>query len=148
VRIAVIWSLDSCFYWVAHGAGIGQLRAYKIFDLAGNPLAMVERVRRSHRRVGTEILSLQYGDGPVLNPARNRQSYSWSLRADGTLRRLQQRLSLGSGNDRQEWIASFDARENKTIIEQEAPRPERKLVKPGLVLLRLNTDHGNLTAVF
>ena len=170
-----------------HHGNTLELRTYKIFDLAGNSLVLVEKVAKSNHEaeakilswlrelkkrltigtgfdrqertamleaeehktvIETEILSFQYNNGPVLKAPRNRRSYEGSYSRDGRLRELKQRLTIGTGIDRQEWTAKFEAEEHKTVIEQEGPEPEKTLVRSGLVLLRMVTDHGKLVIEF
>lgn len=126
-----------------------ELRTYQILDLAGNPLRLVEKVRkegRHHIRVG--IVSLQYGHGPVITLPRNRQSYGWTTAKDGSLKKLDQELIVGPGKQRLRIEAEFDSRVNQTLIVQREPDPKTKVTKAGLDLLRMATSDGKLSIEF
>ncbi len=122
--------------------GPAELRTYRIADQAGNTLLLVERVRKKGHEIKARIESLQYNGGPVVTPPRNKKQYEWSLNRDGSLRELEQKLEVGQGRAKQEVKAKFDARKNETEIKVE--RPERKIMRPGLALLRLATSQGGL----
>jgi hypothetical protein len=49
-----------------------QLRTYLVLDLAGNSLKLVERVKKQGRHISVRMVSLQYGQGPVITLPRNR----------------------------------------------------------------------------
>ncbi len=124
-----------------------ELRTYKVLDLAGNFLLVVERVKKEGHEIKARVVSLQYNNGAVLTMPRNRKKFEWALEEDGTLKELEQKLMLRIGEQRQELEAEFDAEKNRTTIEQE-PEAESKLVKPGLVLLRMATVRGMLVLEF
>jgi hypothetical protein len=42
----------------------------------------------------------------------------------------------------------FDARRNQTLVEREEPKPETRVTKPGLELLRMATVGGKLSIEF
>ena len=72
----------------------------------------------------------------------------WAVEKDGTLKELEQTLVVGTEGHRLEVEAKFRAKKNQTTITREEPEPETRLVRPGLVLLRLATDKGDLVIEF
>ncbi len=128
--------------------GGAELRTYKVFDLAGNFLLLVERVKKEGHEIKAHIVSLQYNDGQVLALPRNSTNFEWALDENGRLKELEQKLVLGIGEQRQELEAKFDAEKNQTSIRRKEPGQETKLVKPGLVLLLLATERGMLVLEF
>jgi hypothetical protein len=88
-------------------------------------------------------LSLRYDDGAVLALPQNEETFSWEEGSNGSLKELHQELSL-SGPNPQDWDAEYQARPGKTKIERQLPKPVQKRVAMGLVLLRLETENGQL----
>jgi hypothetical protein len=134
--------------------GNAELRTYRITDAAGNTLVLVEKVKKEGREIKAKIVSLQYNGGAVITPPENKKSFEWSLNKDGTLKELEQKLEIGKGKDKQVVKAKFEAEKNQTVIRQGPDAEEDddgkgvKVVKPGLVLLRLASDKGKLVIEF
>ena len=128
--------------------GRTELRTYEVVDLAGNSLTLVERVKKAGHEIKAELLSLQYQDAEPTDAPENKQNFQWATERDGSLKELEQKLEIGKGRDRQDVEAKFEGRKNETTIKQDEPKPETRVVKPGLVLLRLATDQGNLAIEF
>jgi hypothetical protein len=121
----------------------GELRTYTVTDAADNTLVFETRLRRMGHELRTRLVSLRYcasSCGPVRTPPVNTQTFAWATHPDGSLQGLQQKLSVGSGPNRQHVEAEFDAQRNQTTIHVHGTR----LVQSGLVLLRLATDDGKL----
>lgn len=125
-----------------------ELRTYKVLDLAGNVLLLVERVEKEGHQIKARVLTLQYNNGAVLTLPRNRKKLEWALEKDGTLKALEQKLEVRTQEERQRLEAKFSLRENETAIRQKDPEPEFRVVRPGLVLLRMATHQGNLVLEF
>jgi hypothetical protein len=121
-----------------------ELRTYKVVDLAGNSLVLVERVRKQEHQVTATLVSLQYNYGTLVTLPRNEETVEWDLARDGSVRELRQTLTEFHGKDSQRWDAEYEARRNTTTIELESPKPEQEVVVPGLDLLRLATNKGQL----
>lgn len=117
-------------------------------DLAGNSLTLVEKVKKEEREIKARILSLKYGNGPVLVPPKNKKKFEWKLSKDRTLKELEQKMRVGKGQEKETVRAEFDTKKNQTTIKVEQPGPDTKLVQPGLVLLRMATDKGDLNIEF
>jgi len=122
-------------------------RTYRIEDRAGNSLVLVELVKREGHELKAQVESLRYNDGAPITPARNKTKLEWALKA-GALKELEQKIEVGRGRHEQEVEAEFEAKKNRTTIKVEEPEPERKIERPGLVLLRLATDRGMLRIEF
>jgi cell wall-associated NlpC family hydrolase len=125
-----------------------ELRTYQVLDLAGNPVTLVEKVKRKGRLLRAKFISIQYGNGPVTTLPRNRESFDWTLAKDGTLRELDQEFRIAPNWDVSRVEADFDAATNQTIVIQQVPKPKSKVVKPGLDLLHLATSGGALSIEF
>ncbi len=127
--------------------GNAELRTYRIEDAAGNILILVEQVKREGHELKARIVSLQYNTGPVLIPPRNTKAFEWESTKTGTLKELEQQLTLGRGAAEQEVEAQFEAEKNQTTITVE-DLVKTKIVQPGLVLLRFVTASGVLRIEF
>jgi hypothetical protein len=57
---------------------------------------------------------------------------------------VHQTVTAGVGNGAQRWEGEYDARSRKTTLERELPKPEQRVVRPGIVLLRAATKDGGL----
>jgi hypothetical protein len=125
-----------------------ELRTYQVLDLAGNSLRLTAKVRKSHSHLAITVVSLQYGQGSVINVSRNLQSFEWNVRHDGNLKKLEQDFKAGPGEEAQRVEADFDSRRNQTVIRQEEPEPKIRLFKPGLHLIRMATSGGKLSIEF
>ena len=64
------------------------------------------------------------------------------------LKELAQKVTVDTGRGRQDVEAKFDREINETRIDAIAPEPALHLVEPGLVLLQLMTDRGQLQIVY
>jgi hypothetical protein len=128
--------------------GPAELRTYRPTDAAGNTLTLTVKVRRVGHRLRARIVRLQYeGEAPVA-PTRNVVRFSWADGSDQQLKELAQRMTIGRGRDRHEVEATFDGRKNQTTIRLREPGRDTRLDRPGIVLLRLATDHGGLSIEF
>lgn len=122
-------------------------RTYRATDLAGNTLTIVLKVKREGRELQARIISWSYQNGPAAGPPladapRNRFNLEWNTNRDGSLRELEQLLSIYSGPNQQEVDADYDAARNQTTIR--VSDSQTRIVRPGLVLLKLTTNRGEL----
>jgi hypothetical protein len=124
-----------------------ERRTYRVTDLAGNTLTIVLKVNRDGRELHARIISWAYQNGPASsNPAfadtpRNRFDFEWQINRDGSLKKLEQSVEINSGRDRQKVEADYNGSRDETTIEDDS-RP--RIVRPGLVLLKLTTNQGRL----
>ena len=121
-----------------------ELRTYTVTDAAGNTLVLVEKVKKSGHEIKVSMVSLRYNGGAVITLPENSKSYEWSLNKDGSLKELEQKMEVGKGKAKQSVEAKYEGKKNLTTIKVDAPKPETKVVKPGLALLRLATSNGSL----
>jgi hypothetical protein len=128
--------------------GTSEIRSYKVVNLAGNSLVMVLEKELEDRRIMVHIVSLQYNNGAVVAIHHNEQHFASSSTSGGALNELDQEMKAMTDNIRHKVEAEFEAGKNQTTISIEEPEPETKMVKPGLVLLRLVTDKGQLHIEF
>ncbi len=125
-----------------------ELRTYRVFDLTGNFVLLVEKVKRRDSLLRAKLVSIQYGQAPAITLPRNRESFDWTLAKDSSLKELDQDLRIAPNWDGSRVEADFDARANRTIIINETPKPKTTTVKPGLALLRMATSVGKLNIEF
>jgi hypothetical protein len=125
-----------------------ELRTYRVLDLAGNTVTLIEKVKRSGQLLRAKFISIQYGGGPVTVLPKNRESFDWTLAKDGGLKELDQEFRIAPNWDGSRVEADFDARSNTTTIVKEVPKPKTKVVKPGLDLVRMATAAGQLSIEF
>jgi len=121
-----------------------ELRTYKVLDLAGNSLVLVEEVRKLEQKITVDLVSIQDNGGTVVNLLRNEETFEWNFDKDAALRELHQTLTESNGKDSQRWDVEYESRRGTTIIERESPKPEQKIIVPGLDLLRTVTSKGQL----
>jgi probable HAF family extracellular repeat protein len=135
-----------------------ELRTYLIRDLADNTLTLAAKVKKDGSEIEATIVSLRYNDGAVLSPVRNQLDAKWTLADDGSLARLNQKVTVGQGDARQRVTAVFRAKDAQTTIVERTPGGADEqigngeqyldsgnlIVRPGLVLLQLATVAGGL----
>ncbi len=120
-----------------------ELRTYRITNGAGS-MVLIEKVKKTGHEIKVKVVSIQYNSDPVITPPKNRKSFEWSTEKEGPLKELEQEMEVGKGKDRQDVEARYDAKKNETTIRVDETKPEIKIVKTGLALLRLATDKGKL----
>ena len=124
-----------------------ERRTYRVVDRAGNTLVLVVDVKREGHELKATLVSTRYNDAAPVPAFRNRLAFEWSL-AEASLRELEQEITLGQGDSRAETRAKFEVVRNETRITSERPKPERAITRPGLALLQLVTDQGQLAIEF
>jgi hypothetical protein len=119
--------------------GDRRARTYTVLDIAGNSLVLGIGVSKDDEDLSAKLTGLRYDDAAgVRTFSRNgKLEFGWDAAKDGSLKKLEQQLQAGG----QEAEAKFDAKKNETTIKVE---DRRKVVKPGLVLLRIATANGVL----
>ena len=132
----------------ASGSGNAQLRTYRVGDRADNTLELVVSVKREGKEIKATIASVRYNGGTTMTASDNSLAFEWSLTETDAVKELEQKLELGSGADKQKTQAKFRADRDTTTIKVDLPAPDRQVERPGLVLLRLATDHGALVIEF
>ena len=125
-----------------------ELRTYTVTDEAGNTLTLVVKVKRTDRHIRARLVSVQSGGGSPEHLPWNTVRVKWAETWTGELRDLDQRMRAGRGQDRQTVTAGYDPRKNETTMKVERPRPERKVTKAGMVVLRLVVDKVKLTTEY
>jgi hypothetical protein len=66
----------------------------------------------------------------------------------GRIKELEQEIEVGKGKDEREVEAKYRGKDNQTTIKVDEPKPETKIIRSGLVLLRMATDKGKLIIEF
>jgi hypothetical protein len=124
--------------------GVTRLRrTYKAVNLAGNSITIIADVKKHEHELAVSIVSIQYDDRPVVTLGPNSERFEWAIHRD-QLAELEQQFKLGATEEAPRIEAHFDLRRNQTSIRQTEPEPPKRLVKSGLVLLRLATSSGQL----
>lgn len=119
-------------------------RTYVITDRAGNRTTLVEDVRKAGNELKATKVSVQYGSQPAIPFPENELKFEWALDKSGALKELEQEITIGKGEARQEVEAKFEAKKGTTTIRVERPKPETKTVQAGPVFLKLVTANGEL----
>jgi len=122
----------------------GLLRTYKVVDAAGNTLTIPMEVDAQGNSISTSIQRLQYNNGPLLAIAKNQLAFHWTSDRTGLLVSIRERLDVGTGSP-SEQRQEVEFANGRSTVMLERPKPESVLVQPGLVLLRLVTNGGQLT---
>jgi hypothetical protein len=125
-----------------------ELRTYTITDLAGNATTLIVKVKppKLHGdHLKARLISIQYGMAAAVSFGRNFEEFDWDLMKDGTVASLDQKLRIGVGQARQVVDAHFDTRQGHTNIQIKNPRPQPVIQKPGLDLLEMVTQKGQLS---
>jgi hypothetical protein len=143
--------------------GIAELHTYSFTDdytpATGtkpyqnpNRVTLVEKVRQQGNEARVHVMSYQYTTGqtagPVITPDWAYKKYEWAYDTDKSLKTLNQKFELHRGLARQQVLANYDSRSNATTIIDLGPYPERRIVLPGLVLLKMTTWKGDLWILY
>lgn len=120
--------------------GNAELRTYRIADIAGNTLVLLDKVKRAGHEVKATVVSTQYNRGAVGAAAANLVGVEWALASDGSVKQLEQQFAVGGAPAKTETDAKFSSASGVTTILTGGVRLER----PGMVLLQLNTEGGSL----
>jgi alpha-tubulin suppressor-like RCC1 family protein len=127
-------------------AGHKLLVTNTLTDTAGNKLVLTFiQQREDHKSLVLEVKSVQYNDGVVMTPPRNRIEYQWNTDAGATVTSLKQHLELGQGSSKTEITANYNKTKNQTAIDLVLRSGPAKLTAPGLVTLRTSTISGGLS---
>jgi pectin methylesterase-like acyl-CoA thioesterase len=119
-----------------------ERRNYRVTDLAGNTLTIVLKVNRNGRELHARIISWAYQNGAFSDTPRNRFEFEWQTNLDGSLKKLEQSLEINSGRNREKVEADYNGSRDETTIKVDDSR--QRIVRPGLVLLKLITNQGRL----
>jgi hypothetical protein len=113
-----------------------EVRTYLITDNAGNTLEFVMKVKTEGHEIKAVITSMKI-NGAVVKVVYNVQSFMWNDDKAGNTRILVQRMHVGTGKKHEMVIATYNVKKNETEIRESDPRPQKKVQKPGLVLLKM-----------
>jgi hypothetical protein len=122
-------------------SAVEQLRTYSVTDRAGNVLQLVVRTHKVGHLLTAHVVTTKYGNAAATPAPFNRQTYTWTLRPNGTVATLDQLNWAATALVQAEYVAAT----NKTAVTKWLPLPVVRQVRTGLVLLRLATSHGDLT---
>ena len=119
-----------------------ELRTYQVTDPSGNSIILVEKVKKAGDEIDVHMISVQYNNRKVINFEENDKHFEWAVDKKGAITELEQHMTIGHDIKRQDVDAKFDSKKNKTVITEE--KPKSKTSYPGLVLLRMATQNGNI----
>lgn len=118
---------------------------YIITDEAGNTLKLDVRERDKEKQDRFRIYFIQYNDGPVQVLENNHFNVNYQGKKD-RLNVKEQNFEL-KGEIRIR--IKYDSKNDKSTIVVKEPKGEKvKEVKNGLIILKLNTNHGTLEAIY
>src|SRR5262249_54448412 len=127
-------------------AGHKLLVTNTLTDTAGNKLVLTFiQQREDHKSLVLEVQSVQYNDGVVITPPRNRIEYQWNTDAGGTVTSLKQHLELGQGSGKTEIKANYNKTKNQTAIDLVLRSGPAKFTAPGMATMRTSTISGGLS---
>jgi hypothetical protein len=106
-----------------------------------------EKAKKTLHFISVRIISVQYNNGRTLLLPGNSQRVEWTLKEDGSQKELKQRFEVGTERDERELTATFNVKTNETVIREE-PESGPKIIRPGLVLLQMSTNEGQLVSTF
>jgi hypothetical protein len=124
-----------------------ETRTYTVADRAGNSVVLILEVRKHTYSIAFRVVSIQYKGGLSLIPPPNTGRFEWSVRHNGSIRALEQRIETGAERHETEISATFSAARNETAIRVK-PRVHHRFVRLGLVLLELRSENGQLVIDF
>ncbi|HSA98463.1 MAG TPA: tandem-95 repeat protein, partial [Candidatus Nitrosotenuis sp.] len=119
-----------------------ELRTYTITDHSGNSMKLTEVVKQKGNKIKVKVLSIQYGNDPVISPKLATKHFEWSLDKNRTIKELEQKMTIGKAKTKQETSAKYDSKKNETKIESQNPKSKETL--SGMVLLKMGTSQGSL----
>ena len=118
-----------------------EIRTYTIQDHVGNKLVLVEKVNNEGKEIKVKVVSLQYNDGPIIKIKDAEKKFEWSQNKDGSIKELEQKMTVGK-DDKYKVEAKYHSKYDQTKIESKYPKSKETL--PGMVLLQMWTNNGNL----
>jgi hypothetical protein len=125
----------------ASGNGSAQTRTYTVLDGAGNRLVLVLQAKPGAGLLQATVTSLRYNAGsPIVAPFTS-LTYDWATNRDGSLKSLDQDLTIGKGPAQRHVVASYDASKNQTKLTDASGTSTRT----GLVLVRVASAAGALS---
>jgi len=120
-----------------------ELRQYTLQDCANNIMLLTLMHKQDGHEAKVRIISLQYGGGTIIEPARNKMAAEYAVNKDGSIKQLEQKIDV---RKQFEVEAKYSGHKNETRVEAEvAGQKEQKETRPGMTLLELVTDKGGLT---
>ena len=118
-----------------------EIRTYTIQDHVGNKLVLVEKVNNEGKEIKVNVVSLKYNDGPIIKIKGAEKKFEWSQNKDGSIKELEQKMTVGY-DDKYKVEAKYHSKYDQTKIESKYPKLKETL--PGMVLLQMWTNNGNL----
>jgi hypothetical protein len=131
--------------------GSTELRTYSVLQ-GGNGVTLVERVQSGGgKEVHVDVLSFLYVRGcpaacAVVQgtvPPGTTKKFEWAEDKDGSLKMLEQKMTIGRGPGLIHVQGHYDAKTNQTAIDVRASQ-DLHVTLSGLVLLQMATKDGQL----
>ncbi len=118
-----------------------EIRTYLITDDAGNSIELTEVVKQKGNQIKVKVLSIQYNDNSIIKPKYATKHFEWSIDKNSSIKELEQKMTVGK-HDKQKVKAKYYSKYDQTKMESKYPKLKETL--PGIVLLQMHTDKGNL----
>lgn len=125
------------------GVTITQLGSvFTITDEAGHTTVLTFKKLNKHgNEIKAKLKSIQYDSALPIRLRDTELKYEWSLnKKDGTIKELEQRIESGRDFDVR---AHYSSRKGTTEIATDEKK-RTKIIVDGLVVVKLNTDNGNI----
>jgi hypothetical protein len=121
-----------------------SLRIYRVAGSPGNALTLVEAVQTSGHQIHVQVIGFQYTVNGTTEPfifaPDATKNFSWSLNGDGSLKTLNQGMSIGHGRNGVSVQANYSSRSGHTSVHVRVDGPDTDTTLPGLALLRMATN--------
>lgn len=112
-----------------------------VTDEAGNTLKIIfKKFKREKGELKLEIQELRYNGTPAGVAPRNALQYEWSAGKAGNVSELEQEARTGLSKTE----AHYSAKRNATRIEEEKKGRDNEKILPGLIVVGLKTEKGNI----
>lgn len=113
---------------------------YRLYRLGDTSIAEKVRTHSNGHHIDVSVLRIGRGASSMDAP-ENRTKFEWSANQDGSLKELEQKMTVGQGKDKLEVQAKFkDKKTQLTKIKEKVPGSDVTAKRDGLVLLRLATN--------
>lgn len=127
-------------------AGNKTLVTHTLTDTAGNTLVLtLTQQRINGNGLALQVMSVQYNDGEVMIPPRNRNELVWKTDASGNVTVLQQHVFLDGADGVTNITTHYIAAKDQTAVYVESPTGPEHFTEPGMVTVQMSTINGNLS---
>ncbi len=123
-----------------------ELRQYALQDQANNSFVLILQYKNEGKETKAEIISLQYNNGTTITANDTRIEAEYSVDKNGTIKELEQKIKTSKDSEIE---AKYSLKKNQTEIKTgNEKQEEKKETRPGLVILEIITDKGNIKYLY